>query len=124
MRFILDNNIPPRLVSRLVDLGHDSVHVQNTAKGSDTEDPEIGFLADAQDRIVLTKDKDFHKLHMITGSPKRVVMIRLGNCSMNYLWSVLSSRLGELEKYFADGATVIEVYPHLTAFSAPRRDLE
>jgi len=117
MRFILDNNIPPRL------LGHDAIHVQDTDKGSDTEDPDIALIADLQHRIVLTKDKDFFKLHMISGSPQKVLMVRLGNCSMNELWDVLSARLPQIEGFFED-VTIVEVYPNLTAYSTPRRGLK
>ena len=60
---------------------------------------------------------------MLTGSPKRVMMIRLGNCSMRYLWDVLAARLADIELFFRD-ATVVEVFPELTAFSHPSRDLE
>jgi len=110
MRFILDNNIPPKLLGKLRELGHDAIHVQDTAKGSDTEDSDIANIADAENRIVLTKDKDFLGLHMVTGSPQKVLMVRLGNCSMRHA-------------FFAD-VTIVEVYLNLTAYSTPRRGLE
>lgn len=79
MRFVVDAQLPEALVDRRKQLGHDAIHVKHLPGGSDTSDSEITRLADAEDRVVVTKDSDFRHTHETGGHPTRLLLISAGN---------------------------------------------
>jgi predicted nuclease of predicted toxin-antitoxin system len=44
-------------------LGHDAVHVAELPGGLSQPDPEIAAFADAEERVVVTRDSDFRHSH-------------------------------------------------------------
>ena len=58
MRFLVDENLSPRLSESLNGLGHDAVHVAELGLKS-ASDSEILERALTEDRIVLSADTDF-----------------------------------------------------------------
>ena len=103
MRFLVDAQLPARLVSRLVELGHDAVHTSSLPDGSRTTDPQIAAIADRDGRIVVTKDADFRNSHLLTGSPTRLLVVATGNIRNDDLSSLFESRLAEIEDAFSLG---------------------
>ncbi|WP_431838431.1 DUF5615 family PIN-like protein [Cellulomonas sp. Y8] len=59
MKFLVDAQLPPRFVRALVRRGHDAVHTRDLPGGNRTPDTEVAARADAEDRVVVTKDADF-----------------------------------------------------------------
>ena len=57
MRFLLDENLPPSAVRWFDARGLDAIHVETI--GLRTGDPEIAAIAVREDRIVVTRDRDF-----------------------------------------------------------------
>jgi predicted nuclease of predicted toxin-antitoxin system len=55
MRFLVDNQLPPRLSRFLVDAGHDSVHVSMVGLG-DASDYAVWTWARQESRVVVRKD--------------------------------------------------------------------
>ena len=60
MRFLLDENISPIIGSQLTSLGHDVLLASAACRGSPDED--VVALAVAQQRILISEDKDFGEL--------------------------------------------------------------
>jgi predicted nuclease of predicted toxin-antitoxin system len=58
VKFLVDAQLPARLARFLTDAEHDSVHTTVLPKGNRTPDTELAALADAEDRVVVTKDRD------------------------------------------------------------------
>ena len=80
MKLLVDENLPPRLVSELADLFPGSVHVGAVGLGS-TPDTVIWEYAREHDLTFLTKDKDFANLSIARGAPPKVILLQTGNCS-------------------------------------------
>lgn len=59
MKFLVDAQLPARLAWFLADAGHDAVHTSELPEGNRTTDARITALADRDDRVVVTKDRDF-----------------------------------------------------------------
>jgi predicted nuclease of predicted toxin-antitoxin system len=58
MRFLVDANLSPQLVSPLRQSGHDVVHVTDIDKLA-ASDTEILQMAETDQRVVITADTDF-----------------------------------------------------------------
>jgi len=85
VRFLVDAQLPARLARFLADAGHDTLHTTDLPDGNRTTDAEIATLAEAQDRVVVTKDRDFRDGHLLNGSPRQLLVVATGNVSNNAL---------------------------------------
>ena len=75
MRFVVDARLPETLVDHLPQLGHDAIQVKHLPRGGDTSDSEITRFADAEGRVVVTKDSDSRHTHETGGHPSRLLLI-------------------------------------------------
>ena len=108
MKFIVDAQLPRTLVSRLVALGHDALHVNDLPSAGETSDAEITDFADMHDCIVVTKDADFRHAHEAAGRPKRLLHIRLGSIPNRELLLHISTHHDAIASAF-DEADFIEL---------------
>ncbi len=67
MRFLADENFSDPVVDRLIASGHDVLRARDVLQGED--DADLLSLAQTDDRIVLTCDKDFGTLVFQRGLP-------------------------------------------------------
>lgn len=77
MRFLADENFPRDAVLALQQQGHDVVWIRLDAPGS--SDQEILTRAQAEERLILTFDKDFGELAFRFGLPATsgIILFRL-----------------------------------------------
>ncbi len=77
MRYLADENLPGRLVAALRAIGHDVAWVRTDAPGSD--DRAVLARAAADQRVLVTFDKDFGELAGRAGLPAAsgVILLRL-----------------------------------------------
>ena len=67
MKFLVDAQLPPRLARALGAAGHDAVHTLHLSEGNRTKDRAVAEAADAEDRVLVTKDGDFRGGHRLRG---------------------------------------------------------
>jgi predicted nuclease of predicted toxin-antitoxin system len=77
VKFLIDNQLPQALADHLCKGGHDCQLVLDVGL-SDASDVAICCYAEAQERILITKDEDFLYLSNQPKSKIRLVWIRLG----------------------------------------------
>ena len=117
MRFLVDAQLPARLTRALLGAGHDAVHTTNLPSGNRTSDPEIAEFADRHNRIVVTKDRDFRDGHLLTGRPRRLLIVATGNITNSALLALIEGHLEAIGTAFDDadfvemGADVLVVHP-------------
>lgn len=70
---LIDQQLPQALAAHLATRGHDAKHVKEYPSGSTLPDAEIAKIADAEGRIVVTKDEDFRISHLLYRHPARLV---------------------------------------------------
>ena len=75
MKFIVDAQLPLRLKKWLVEKGHDVKHTRDLPHGNLIHDNYIIQIADEEERIIITKDKDFHQQHLLNNFPKRLLCV-------------------------------------------------
>ncbi len=61
MRFLVDENLSPRVAELLVKAGHDAAHVRDLQAAS-APDSAVMTLAAEDDRVILSPDTDFGAL--------------------------------------------------------------
>jgi predicted nuclease of predicted toxin-antitoxin system len=74
MKFLVDAQLPRRLCHGLRKCGHDVVHALDLPLGNRTSDAEIMRIADAEGRIVITKDDDFVQSFLLLSSPRMTIL--------------------------------------------------
>ncbi|MCX6603468.1 MAG: DUF5615 family PIN-like protein [Acidobacteria bacterium] len=90
MRLLFDENLPPRLVTELEDLFPNSLHVSECDLGS-AVDRSIWEFAKAENLVIFSKDSDFHERSVLLGGPPKVIWLRVGNCSTQFIVAMLQS---------------------------------
>jgi len=101
MKFIIDAQLPLRLSKWLCDYGHDSIHTIELPEKNRSGDHFIAAFADNGDRIVVSKDSDFTALKLLSGSPKKILLVKTGNLTNTPLLQLFEANLHVIEKLFA-----------------------
>ena len=113
----MDAQLPRRLAHEMNAEGWDARHTLDLDSGNQTSDAEITRIADEESRAVVTKDADFVASHLVTGAPRRLLLVSTGNLTNSALSALVMPRLGEIERAFADAAFV-EITPTLLVVHA------
>lgn len=100
MKFLIDAQLPTRLARHLNDAGHDAVHTLDLPEQNRTTDAEVARVADAQDRIVVSKDNDFRDTHLLNSTPARLLVVSTGNITNRDLIALIDDHLPELVAAF------------------------
>ncbi len=97
MRFLVDAQLPRRLVYGLREAGHDALHTLDLPAGNRTTDEEINRRPVEEERVVITKDADFVDALLVRGLPYKLLLISTGNI-----------RNSDLERLLLDALPVLE----------------
>lgn len=93
MKFLVDAQLPARLARALVAAGHDAMHTLELPEGNRSTDRAVAAAADAQDRVLVTKDGDFLDSHRLRSSPRRLLIVTTGNIGNDALLELLDANL-------------------------------
>ena len=96
MKLLFDQNLSPRLCTRLSDLYPGSNHV-NTLGIARAPDEEVWEYARREDFLIVTKDADFSDLCILSGFPPKVIWIRRGNCQTSEIEILLRQHYSDIE---------------------------
>ena len=93
MKFLIDAQLPRRLVSRLRDAGHEAIHTLDLPLGNRTPDAAINELSTREGYVVITKDADFVNSFHLHRRPYKLLLISTGNIRNSELDALLVSNL-------------------------------
>ena len=85
MKFLIDAQLPMRLARLLQLAGYDTIHTLNLPQKNSTSDNEINSFSILDNRIVVSKDRDFMDSFLIQQKPYKLLLITTGNISNNEL---------------------------------------
>ena len=101
MRFLVDNNLSPKVAEVLSEYFPDYVHI--VALRMDTgSDEQIWLHAKQHKFTILSKDNDFEAKSRLLGCPPKVVQMKCGNLKTGQILSILRSHISELSEFLAD----------------------
>jgi len=109
MKFIVDAHFPKRLATWLINNGDDAIHTTDLPQKNNTSDKEIIEIAEAQARIIITKDSDFIQFRVIHGKPQRILMVTTGNIINKVLIQLFEANFPTIRQLFEEGKKVIEI---------------
>lgn len=101
MKLLFDENLSPKLPSRLSDLFPNSLHVRDVDMKA-TIDPIVWDYAKNNDLMIVSKDADMHDLSLLFGNPPKVIWLRLGNCSTLQVETLLRQEFVSIKLFYED----------------------
>lgn len=111
MKFLIDAHLPNGVADLLEKSGHDVLRTQDLPGQNRTSDAEINTISINQERIVVSKDKDFYYSHILGGAPWKLVIIRTGNLRRKELTLLFETHLDDIIEAL-EHATLVELYEH------------
>jgi len=105
VKFLIDQNLPPRLADLLTASGHDAVHVRDL-EAARAPDSRIMTLAASEDRVIVSADTDFGALlaHTRATKPSVLLVREVIDLHAEDLASLILGQLELLEPHFKVGA--------------------
>lgn len=100
MNFLVDAQLPRRMVSWLAAAGCNALHTLDLPDGNRTTDQQINDLADREQRIVVSKDADFVDRHLLWGRPAKLLLISTGNISNRDLEALMVPLIADIIREF------------------------
>ena len=85
MKFLVDAQLRVRVARLLREGGHDALHTSQLPDENRSPDADIARIADAEDRVVISKDRDFRDSHLLRRSPQRLLVVATGNIANDEL---------------------------------------
>lgn len=101
MRFLVDENLSPKIVSLLDSRFPGTVHV-SAAGLAGSGDEMIWRHARNNGFVVLSKDADFNQRALLRGHPPKVVWARVGEMRTNEIAAAVLARADELDRFEVD----------------------
>ena len=104
MKLLLDQNIPRKILPNILGLFPSSAHVFLLGlHGAD--DMAIWEYAKQSGYIIVTKDSDFHEIGLLNGIPPKVIWLRCGNGTNEFISKLLINKLSEITEFFEDNTS-------------------
>ncbi len=101
MRLLLDENLSPRLATRLSNVFPEVIHVSSV--GLDRAlDEAIWNYARIAGYVIVTRDSDFSDLVVVRGFPPKVVWLRLENPTTLEIEQLLRNHAKDIEAFATD----------------------
>ena len=103
-RFLLDENLSPRLASALADVFPGSVHVRDVQLKGES-DQQIWLFAANNGYTIVTKDDDFRGMSLLRGAPPKVIWLVVGNTSTAEILRILLAHVTAIETFVTEPIT-------------------
>lgn len=111
MKFFLDENITFRVKTKIYPKIMDCIPVGRSGLSMPAKDISIWEFAKTNDYIIIKFDEDFEELSNLYGFPPKVILLRLGNSSPNFIANILLERFMDIESSFDENEYgVLEIF--------------
>ncbi len=100
MKFLVDAQLPNRLARFLLSAGYETLHTQELPQKNATSDVEINAISLKENRVVITKDRDFWDSFLIRKEPYKLLILTTGNITNAELEVLFLNNLPQLAELF------------------------
>jgi predicted nuclease of predicted toxin-antitoxin system len=110
MKLLFDQNLSYKLCAKLADLFPSSQQVRQLGL-DEADDRAIWQHAKSNGLIIVSQDSDFADLATLYGQPPKVIWLRCGNQSTDYIESLLRDWTEAIAMFESDAtASCLEIY--------------
>ncbi len=111
MKLLLDANLSWRLVAELKQHFTDCFHVDRIGLTIPASDTEIWNFARENNLIIVTNDEDFLNLLNVNGFPPKIILLKTGNQSNQFIQNILFKYKDVIESlYNSNEYGLLEIY--------------
>ena len=103
MKLLFDQNLSPKLVTRVADVFAASEHVEDVGLGA-ASDEVVWEYARVGGLAIVSKDEDYNYLSVLRGSPPKVLWLLTGNCTTARVEELLRTHLGDILAFESDAS--------------------
>jgi predicted nuclease of predicted toxin-antitoxin system len=96
MNFLIDANLPRRLVRIFQERGYYAVHTLDLPEGNATVDAALLDYSDKNNCVITTKDSDFSTSFWLQDRPNKLLLISTGNIRNSELETLLIANFEQL----------------------------
>ena len=93
MKFLIDAQLPQRLVIQFRDAGLQAIHTLDLPDGNRASDRTINELSIKDQYVVVTKDSDFVESFLLRQEPWKLLLVSTGNISNLALEALFTSNI-------------------------------
>ena len=106
MKFLVDTQLPVRLARFLEAAGYDTIHTRDLPQQNATTDTQINTLSIQQNRIVISKDRDFLDSFLIRQQPYKLLLVTTGNITNTELEALFQTNLPQITTLFVQHSLI------------------
>lgn len=111
VKLLFDANILYRLVKKLIKDYPACVHVSKTELSIPALDDEIWNWAKNNDFVIVTNDDDFNNLSQLYGFPPKIIILRTGNQSTDFIAELFQNRIETIIDFINDNELgILEIF--------------
>ena len=96
MNFLIDANLPRRLVQIFEERGHDAIHTLELPEGNATADDVLLDYSEKNNCVISMKDSDFSTSFWLQDRPQKLLLISTGNIRNAELETLLTANFEQL----------------------------
>lgn len=96
MNFLIDANLPRRIVRIFQERGHNAVHTLDLPEGNATADVALLDYSEKNNCVITTKDSDFSTSFWLQDRPNKLLLISTGNIRNAELETLLTANFDQL----------------------------
>jgi predicted nuclease of predicted toxin-antitoxin system len=96
MNFLVDANLPRRIIRIFQERGHNAVHTLELPEGNATPDAAILDYSEKNNCVITTKDSDFSTFFWLQDRPQKLLLISTGNIRNAELETLLIANFDQL----------------------------
>lgn len=120
MKFLLDENLSPRIAEILTEVGHDAVHMRDIALRS-SPDEQVLEAAREAGRVIISVDTDFGDLLAASNAADPSVLLRQGQRRAQEIAALIVVDLDAVAEDLESGAVVVADDDRIRIRSLPFR---
>jgi len=110
LRLLFDNNLSYRIKRKVKDVFPNSMHVTDTDLPVPAADIDIWEWAKNNGYVIVSQDDDFSTLSSLYGFPPKVIHLRIGNQSTQFIADLLMDSKETIEAFYGNSTDgVLEI---------------
>jgi predicted nuclease of predicted toxin-antitoxin system len=106
VKFIIDAQLPKSLADFLQSKGYDAIHTIDLPDKNRTKDIQITEIATLEERVIISKDRDFLESFLLSGQPSKLIIVSTGNIRNNELISIFDHNIDTVSKLLWDNSLI------------------